>query len=84
MKKLVVAGISGTIYDAVLSKTPGVMTGNRKDRTDECICAVAEHMKAKADFDKDQKGFCQYTWAGVGKLTWENEAKQAGEVKQDE
>ncbi len=73
MKKLVVAGITGTIYDAVLSKTPGIMTGNRKDRTDECISAVAEHMKHKADFNKDSKGFWQYIWPGFGKLTWESE-----------
>ncbi|WP_040659733.1 DUF7446 family protein, partial [Oscillibacter ruminantium] len=74
MKKLVVAGITGTIYDAVLSKNPDIMTENRTDRTDECIRAVAEHMKSKADINKEQKGFWQYRWPGVGKLTWENEA----------
>jgi hypothetical protein len=76
MKKLVVAGITGTIYDAVLSKTPGIMTSNRKDRTDECIIAVAEHMKHKADFNKDGEGFWQYSWPGVGRLTWESEVEQ--------
>lgn len=76
MKKLVVAGISGTIYDAVLSKTPGVMTGNRTDRTDECVDAVAEHMKCQADFNKDTPGFWQYQWKGVGTLTWRAEAPQ--------
>lgn len=74
MKKLVVAGLSGTIYDAVLSKTPGVMTGKRTERTGECIVAVAEHMKHKADFNQDSKGFWQYQWPGFGKLTWESEA----------
>lgn len=73
MKKLVVAGLPGTIYDAVLSKTPGIMTGNRTDRTDECILAVAEHMKSKADSNKDQKGVWQYQWLGVGTLTWRTE-----------
>lgn len=73
MKKLVVAGISGTIYDAVLSKTPGIMTGDRTDRTDECIRAVADHMKSKADSNKDQNGFWQYRWPGIGALTWESE-----------
>ena len=83
MKKLVVAGITGTIYDAVLSKTPGIMTGNRTDRTDECIRAVAEHMKSKADFNKEQEGFWQYHWPGAGKLTWENEAANEQEATQD-
>lgn len=75
--KLVVAGISGTIYDAVLSRTPGIMTGNRTDRTDECISAVAEHMKMKADFNEDDKGFWQYIWPGKGTLTWESAANEA-------
>lgn len=43
------------------------------NKTDECISAVAEHMKHKADFNKDSKGFWQYTWPGFGKLTWESE-----------
>lgn len=73
-KKLVAAGLTGTIYDAVLSKKEqGVMTGDRTDRTDECIEAVANHMKIKADSNKDDKGFWQYQWEGVGTLTWESE-----------
>lgn len=56
-KKLVVSGLTATIYDAVLSKTPGIMTNNRTDRTDECIRAVAEHMKFKADNNDQDKGF---------------------------
>ena len=73
-KKLVAAGLTGTIYDAVLSqKDPNVMTGNRTDRTDECIEAVANHMKIKADSNKDGKGYWQYQWKGVGTLTWESE-----------
>lgn len=71
-KKLVVSGLSGTIYDAVLSKTPGVMTGNRTDRTNEVIGAVADHMKMKADYNKENKGFWQYEWEGVGTLTWKD------------
>lgn len=70
MKKLVVTEITGTIYDAVLSKTQGVMTSKRSNRTNECITAVAEHMKHKADFNKDKQGFWQYEWEGVGTLTW--------------
>lgn len=73
MKKLVVAGLSGTIYDAVLSKTPGIMTGRREDRTDECIRAVADHMASKAEWNKDTPGFWQYIWSGVGTLTWQRE-----------
>lgn len=72
-KKLVVAGLTGTIYDAVLSKKPGVMTGNRTDRTNECIEAVAEHMKIKADLNEQQKGIFQYQWEGIGTLTWKSE-----------
>ena len=71
-KKLVVSGLSGTIYDATLSKTPGVMTGNRTDRTEEAIMAVADHMKLKADYNKDNKGFWQYEWKGIGTLTWQD------------
>lgn len=76
-KKLVVARISGTIYDAVLSKTPNVMTSNRKDRTDECITAVAEHMKHKADYNEEDKGFWRYQWKGIGTLTWQSENKES-------
>lgn len=72
-KKLVVAGLTGTIYDAVLSKTPNVMTNNRTDRTDECISAVADHMRVKAEYNKQQKGVFQYCWKGVGTLTWQSE-----------
>lgn len=76
MGKLVVAGLTGTIYDAVLSKNPKIMTGNKRDRTDECITAVAEHMKHKADNNEQQKGFWQYRWKGIGTLTWEAENKE--------
>lgn len=72
-KKLVVAGITGAIYDAVLSKKPGVMTDNRAGRTDECIKAVAEHMKTKADLNEQQRGVFQYRWEGIGTLTWKSE-----------
>lgn len=72
-KKLVVAGLTGTIYDAVLSKTPNVMTNNRTDRTDECISAVADHMRVIAEHNEQQKGFFQYRWEGVGTLTWQSE-----------
>lgn len=75
-KKLVVSGLTGTIFDAVLSKTPGVMTNNRTDRTDECISAVAEHMKTKADCNEQNKGFWQYQWDGIGTLTWEQEPEK--------
>ena len=74
-KKLVVAGLTGTIYDAVLSKTPNVMTNNRTDRTDECISAVADHMRVKAEHNEKQKGFFQYCWEGVGTLTWQSESE---------
>lgn len=72
-RRLVVAGLTGTIYDAQMTKTPGVMSGNRRDRTDEAITAVAEHMKMKADENKDAPGFWQYQWPGIGTLTWEAE-----------
>ena len=77
-RKLVVSGLSGTIYDAILSKTPNVMTGNRTDRTDEAIFAVAEHMKLKADYNNNDKGFWQYEWEGMGTLTWKG-TKGGGE-----
>ena len=72
-KKLVVAGISGTIYDALMTKAPGLMSTDRRDRTDEAIQAVAEHMKAKAEMNKDTPGLWQYQWPGVGTLTWVDE-----------
>ena len=77
-KKLVVAAITGTIYDAQMTKKPGVMSSNRTDRTDEAIGAVAEHMKMKAEENKDSPGFWQYIWPGIGTLTWENEKKVDG------
>ena len=73
MAKKLVCGCFGTIYDAVLSKNPGIMTGNRVDRTNECINAVAEHMKFQADCNEKSPGFWQYEWQGVGRLTWESE-----------
>ena len=76
MPKKLVCGIFGTIYDAVMSKTPGKMTGNRIDRTDECIEAVASHMKCKADTNKDTPGFWQYEWPSVGTLTWETKKNE--------
>ncbi len=75
-RKKLVCGCFGTIYDAVLSKKPGVMTGDRKDRTDECIDAVAQHMKINADANKEHPGRFGYVWPGVGKLTWESEKKE--------
>lgn len=82
MKKLVVAGLSGTIYDAVLSKKENQMTSNRVDRTDECINAVAEHMKAMGEFNKNTPGFWQYEWDGVGTLTWQEQ--KDGDANADE
>lgn len=72
-KKLVVAGASGTIYDARMTKTPGLMSTDRRDRTDEAVVAVAEHMKAKADMNNVTPGFWQYHWPGIGTLTWKDE-----------
>ena len=74
-KHLVVAGLSGTIYDAEMTTTPGVMSSKRTDRTEEAINAVAQHMKMKADLNKDSPGFWQYEWKGFGKLTWESASK---------
>ena len=76
VKKLVVAGLTSTIYDAILDNE-GNMTSNRTDRTDECIKAVAEHMKLKADCNEEQKGFLQYHWKDVGTLTWQSEAEES-------
>lgn len=84
MPKKLVCGCFGTIYDAVLSKRPGVMTGNRTERTDECISAVAEHMKFKADYNKDQPGFWQYVWPGIGTLTWETNIEYGKKESDDE
>ena len=75
-KKLVVSELTGTIFDAVLGKTQGVMTNNRTERTDECIRAVAEHMKTKADYNEQEKGFWQYRWKGIGTLTWQSEVEE--------
>ena len=76
VKKLVVAGLTGTIYDAILDNE-GNMTSNRTDRTDECIKAVAEHIKNKADLSEEQKGLYVYQWKGIGTLTWQSEAEES-------
>lgn len=78
MARQLVCSCFGEIYDAVLGKQPGIMTNNRKLRTDECINAVAQHMKHKAEFNEEQDGFWQYEWPGVGTLTWES-CKKDGE-----
>ena len=73
-KTLVVAALTGTIYEADMTKKPGVMkTNGRIDRTKECVSAVAEHMKLMADFNTEQPGFFQYVWEGIGTLTWQAE-----------
>ena len=72
MKKLVCAG--PTIYDATMTKTPGVMGTNRTDRTDECINAVAQHMLEMAKRNQDTPGAFQYEWPGIGRLTWVSES----------
>lgn len=72
MDKQLVCNCFGTIYDAVLSRKPGIMTGKRVDRTDECIGAVAAHMKHMADHNEKGEGFWQYVWPGMGTLTWES------------
>ena len=70
MSRKIVCGYFGTIYDAQIGNKPGVMTENRRECTDECVCAVAEHMKTKAEFNKDTPGWWQYEWKGLGTLTW--------------
>lgn len=73
-RQLVVSWL-GTIFDAQMTKTPDVMSANRRDRTDEAIRAVAEHMKCKADCNEEQPGFWQYRFSGIGTLTWQAEKK---------
>ena len=68
----------GTIYDSTPTKTPGVMSSKRRDRTDEVINATAIHMQTRADANKDSPGFWQYIFPGAGTLTWESEKKEAG------
>lgn len=75
VKKLAVSELSGTIFDAAMSKKPGVMTDNKVNRTEECVTAVAEHMKFKADNNEQRKGFFQYEWEGIGTLTWQSESE---------
>lgn len=73
-KRLAVSEITGTIYDAILSKNKEFVTmSNKTDRTDECIRAVAEHMKCKADDNDEARGFYAYRWKGKGTLTWQSE-----------
>ncbi len=72
VRKLVTSEF-GTIFDAVMSKKdPERMTDDRVDRTNECIIAVANHMKHKADCNLDNE-FWKYSFEHHGALIWVNE-----------
>lgn len=70
-KQLVIAGPAHDIYDAVLLKEPNVMSEDRRIRTQECIDAVAEHMRFMAE--SLGGSVFEYSWEGLGTLTWANE-----------
>lgn len=76
-KKLVVSDLSGTIYDATMSKKdPSRMTDDRVERTDECIRAVANHMHLMATENRDNPGWYRYNFPGFGTLTFKCEVTE--------
>lgn len=71
-RKLIASGDTGKIYDAVMDENnQELMTGDKIDRTNECIIAVANHMRQRADsgFDIDM---WKYTMENEGALIWIN------------
>ncbi len=73
MARKLVTSEFGTIYDAVMSKKdPERMTDDRVERTNECIIAVANHMKHKADCNLDNE-YWKYGFEHHGALVWINE-----------
>lgn len=71
-RKLVVADLTGTIYDTKLTRS-GKMSSDRVERTKECVVAVANHMMLMANQNDAQPGFIEFKFNGHGTLTWRAE-----------
>ncbi|MDU6263775.1 MAG: hypothetical protein E6600_04665 [Anaerocolumna aminovalerica] len=68
-KKLVVSGLTDTIFLSNIRKNGTMNTQGREDKTDEAIRAVANHMIGKS---RGKAGF-EYSFPGIGTLSWTNE-----------
>ena len=69
MKKLVTTPLTRTIYWATVDDKRGLITGEKKDVTDNAVECVLNHFIYSKDFE--EKGFTGYTYNksdGEGKL----------------
>jgi len=60
MKKLVTTPLTNTIWWATVDDKRGIITGDKKDVTDNAIQAVLDHLLGQDSFDKN--GFAGYTY----------------------
>lgn len=70
MKKLVTTPLTRTIYWATVNESKGLITGEKKDVTDNAINCVIDHFIYSEDFT--EKGFTGYEYKksnGDGKIS---------------
>jgi hypothetical protein len=70
MKKLVTTPLTRTIYWATVNEAKGLITGEKKDVTDNAINCVIDHFIYSEDFR--EKGFTGYEYKklnGNGKIS---------------
>lgn len=70
MKKLVTTPLTRTIYWATVNEAKGMITGEKKDVTDNAIQCVLDHFIYSSEFD--EKGFTGYEFKksnGDGKIS---------------
>ena len=74
-KQLVVAALTGRIYDATILKDGTMSEKGRVDRTDEVVQAVGSfmHLLAETNENQDNKGMSKLYFPGFGTLTWVSE-----------
>lgn len=71
-RELIASGDTGKIFDAVMDvNNPELMTDDRIDRTWECIIAVANHMRQRADCGLEND-IWKYHMENEGTLIWIN------------
>ena len=63
MKKLVTTPITGKIWWATVNDEKGIITGDKKDVTDNAIQAVLDHLLLQEKFIKN--GFHGYTYSKI-------------------
>ena len=77
-KQLVVAALTGRIYDATILKDGTMSEKGRVDRTDEVVQALGSfmHLLAETNENPDNKGMSKLYFPGFGTLTWVSETPE--------